>query len=90
MVDPIVGILVTIILILAGWGYADHQRRLGQMENRMDEHDKWAAMKAEQLAKVEESANNVIWRLDRLDGRLDVLDQKISRLIERSSGNHTG
>jgi len=89
MVDPIVGVLVTIILLLAGWGYADHQRRIGKLEDHVRDHDKWAGGKAEELATVKEGLRSIIQRLDRQDGILDQIRSSIDKLMDRIGGRRT-
>jgi hypothetical protein len=82
----LIGILVSLVFLLAGWGYADHQRRLTKLEDHVDEHDRWAGIKAEELATVKQAFLSILQRLDRQDGLLDTIRSDLGRIAERITG----
>ena len=86
----IVSGLVSLVIVLFGIVIADHHRRLTMVEQDASEHDKWAAVKAEELATLKEAIRTILdqftklenavhARFDRLDGRIDHLETKIDR-----------
>jgi hypothetical protein len=85
-ITPVEGVLITVILVLAGWAYADHQRRLTKLEDHVDDHDKWAGGKAEELAEVKGAFRSIMQRLDRQDGLLDQIRSDLGRVMDRMRG----
>ena len=82
--------LVSLVIVLLGLVISDHHRRLTNVEDNASDHDKWAAVKAEELATLREAVRTILdqftklenavhARFDRLDGRIDHLETKIDR-----------
>ena len=81
--------VVSVAVLLIGGAYAEHQRRISRLETHMEEHDRWAGLKAEELSATTATANDLPTRLDRIDGRMDRFEQKLDRFLERVMGRIT-
>jgi len=78
--------LIGIITLLVGVVIADHQRRLSNVEEHAEDHDRWAAIKSEELAALKELARSIMQRLDRQDGILDRIRDDLKRMVTRNGG----
>ena len=52
--------LVSLVIVLLGLVISDHHRRLTTVEQDASDHDKWAALKAEELATLKEAIRTVL------------------------------
>lgn len=71
--------LVALIVTLFGLVIRNIETRLSALEEHVKDHDEWASVKAQELATVEERSKQIMFRFDRLDGRLDRIETKVDR-----------
>ena len=83
------GAVVSVAVLLMGWSYTEHQRRISRLEEHVEAHDKWAGVKGEELSATTATTKDLPTRLDRIDGRMDRFEQKLDRFLERVMGRIT-